>query len=428
MAIITVFYSKLIICFFLTVGVVLLVKYKQLFIRWQQEKENVVFLSGFILFRVLPWIIVFLVANQEPRGDIPFFFGKAIHAKVGEMVYRDFWSYHAPLFPYIISIPLFIWHNAKAIVALMLLIETAILWFCYKSYRTSHNNALQLVWLYWLLPATFAYMLIGGQEDVWFSGIALLMLYHIRKKPEDYELGLGIIFSIAMIAIKASFIIFLFPLLILVKNYMKMLAVMSVIGGITVGILYYWIGDLFLMPIQHTSQLMSPNLFSISRPFIELFYQVDESNSTLINWAGLFFSILLPSLIAWKVRKLSIEQTIIPVFIACFASLIIFQPSSPGAYMIAFVLLLVFELIDTDNKTHLWMLMVLNWMTVIQPFLFVYLGQVQYTSFSYFKDPLYLLEGLTQVINVICLIWVINLAYLKSQKADRNMDSIRIES
>lgn len=419
MAIITVFYIKLIICFFLTVGVYLLVRKKDLLVRWQQGQDKVYFLTGFFIFRVIPWIVVFVVANQEPRGDIPFFFGKAIHAKVGEMVYRDFWSYHAPLFPYIISIPLFIWHNAKAIVALMLLIETVILWFCYKVYKPKRTNALQLVALYWMLPATFAYMLIGGQEDVWFSGVALLMLYHIRKNPTDYEMGVGIIFAVAMITIKASFIIFLFPLLILVRNYMKILVVMSLIGGITVGILYFWIGDLFLMPIQHTSQLMSPNLFSVSRPFVELFYQVDENNSTLINWAGLFFSILLPSMIAWKVRKQSIEETIIPVFVACFASLIIFQPSSPGAYMIAFVLLLVFELIDTDKKSHIFMLMILNWMTVVQPFLFVYLGQVQYTSFSYFKAPSHLLEWLTQIINVICLVWVINLAYQKSLKAGR---------
>src|SRR5690606_31793262 len=122
MAIITVFYIKLIICFFLTVGVYFLVRKKDLLVRWQQGQDKVYFLSGFLIFRVIPWIVVFLVANQEPRGDIPFFFGKAIHAKVGEMVYRDFWSYHAPLFPYIISMPLFIWHTAKAIVALMLLI------------------------------------------------------------------------------------------------------------------------------------------------------------------------------------------------------------------------------------------------------------------------------------------------------------------
>ncbi len=422
MAIIDVFYLKLIICFFLSIGVFLLFRKKDLFVQWQKGRDGLYFLGGFVIFRVIPWIVVFLIVNEEPRGDIPFFFGKAVHAKVGEMVYKDFWSYHAPLFPYIISLPLFIWHSAKSIVVFMILAETAILWFCYKIYKPMKDNALQLVALYWLLPATFAYMLIGGQEDIWFSGVVLVMLFYIRKNPRDYEFSLGLIFAIAMITIKASFIVFLIPLLILVRNYVKVLAVMAVIGGVSVGILYYYVGDLFLMPIQHTSQLMSPNLFSISRPFIELFYQIDERNSTLINWAGLFFSILTPSLIAWKVRKLPIENTIIPVFIACFASLVIFQPSSPGAYVIAFLILLVFELTDTANPRHMLMLMILNWMTVVQPFLFVYLGQVQYTSFSYFRDPLYLLEGLLQVINVICLIWVIMLAYQKSLGTDRKTE------
>lgn len=428
MAITLVFFLKLICCAFLTIGVYLLIQKRALFVKWQQEHELRSLSIGFLLFRVAPWIVVFLIANIEPRGDIPFFFGKAIHAKVGALVYRDFLSYHAPLFPYIISLPLFLWHNMKAIVIFMILVETAILFFCYHVYKPQKENALQLVFLYWLLPATFSYMLIGGQEDNWFSGIALLMLYHIKKNPTNYEVGVGVIFALAMIVTKATFIIFLFPLLILVKNQVKVLGVMAVIGAVTVGILYSLVGDLFLMPIQHTSQIMSPNLFSISRPFVELFYHIDERNSTLINWGGLFFSIAVPSLIAWKLKHLPIDKTIIPVFVACFASLIIFQPSSPGAYMIAFVLLLTFELIDVNNPKEVGLLLLLNWMTVVQPFLFVYLGQVQYTSFTYLANPLQLLEAITQVVNVACLVWVINLAYQKTIRLENNVARISVAS
>jgi hypothetical protein len=367
-----------------------------------------------VVFRLLPWIVVFLIASIEPRGDIPFFFGKAIHAKVGAVVYRDFLSYHAPLFPYLISLPLFLWHNMKAIVLFMILVETAILFLTYYVYKPKKENALQLVFLYWLLPATFSYMLIGGQEDNWFSGIAVLMLYYIRKNPVHYEVGLGVIFAVAMLVTKATFVIYFLPLLLLVRKPIPFVGTVGGIGTATVCFLYYWIGDLFLMPIQHTSQIMSPNLFSISRPFIELFYHIDEQNSTLINWGGLLFSIAVPSYIAWKVRNNAIEQTLIPVFVATFASLIVFQPSSPGAYMIAFVLLLVFDVVDLENKREIFLLLLLNWMTVVQPFLYVYLGQVQYTSFTYLSNPLQLLEAMTQVVNVGCLVWVIWLSYQKA--------------
>ena len=59
------------------------------------------------MFRLLPWIGIFLVIGEDPRGDVPFFFYKAEAAKMGGFVYRDFWSVPAPLFAYIISLPFY---------------------------------------------------------------------------------------------------------------------------------------------------------------------------------------------------------------------------------------------------------------------------------------------------------------------------------
>ena len=106
MPILTVFYVKLLLNLALTAAIVWVLLKPELFYRWQRQQEMLVFSAGFLLFRLLPWIGIFLILGEDPRGDAPLFFYKADAAKLGGYVYRDFWSYHAPLVAYIISLRL----------------------------------------------------------------------------------------------------------------------------------------------------------------------------------------------------------------------------------------------------------------------------------------------------------------------------------
>ncbi|HEV7349284.1 hypothetical protein [Telluribacter sp.] len=413
MPILTVFYIKLLLNVVLTAGIIWVVRRQPLFAKWQHEKEGLVFGLGFLLFRLLPWIGIFILLNEDPRGDVPFFFYKAEGAKAGGFVYRDFWSYHAPLYAYIISLPVWVWHNARAIVLLMVLMEAAILWLTYRTYKHRLPNALQLTVLYWLLPASFMYVLVDGQEEVWFWGIALLMLRHTLKKSTDYEVGLGLLFALALLTIKVTFIFFLPPLLLVVRRPVRMLAVMAAVGLPAVAFLYYHIGDLFLMPIRHTEQLMTPNLFSISRPFIELFFSINEKESTLLNWIGLVFTILIPSYMAYRSRNRHITETLPGLFVATFVCMMIFQASAPGAYIIAYLVAVVFELIEVRKAWHIGVLLAVSWLTVVQPFVYVYYDQPSYTSFGMFANPVFLFEYLLQLLSILCYFWILKQAYRK---------------
>jgi hypothetical protein len=313
MSILTIFYIKLFINLGLTLGIVWTISKTDLFSEWQRKNEKLVLGLGFLLFRLIPWIGIFLIINEDPRGDIPFFFYKAEAAKAGGFVYRDFWSYHAPLYAYIISIPVWIWHNSRSIVLFMVLVESAILWLTYQTYKERSTRALQLAVIYYMLPASFMYILVDGQEEVWFWGAALLIWRYTLKKTTDYEVGIGLLYALTLLTIKVTFIFLLPALLVSVKRPIKMLLVMAAVGIPAIGILYWQIGDLFLMPIQHTEQLMTPNLFSVLRPFIELVLPVDEKKSTLINWVGLLFTILIPTYIAFKGRHKHLNQTL-PLF------------------------------------------------------------------------------------------------------------------
>ncbi|TDB60876.1 hypothetical protein [Arundinibacter roseus] len=411
MPILTVFYIKLVLCLLLTVAILWTTNKQNLFAKWQRENDKLLFGIGFLAVRLLPFIGIFLLIGEDPRGDVPFFFYKAEAAKSGGFVYRDFWSYHAPLFSYVISLPLWIWHNARAIVLLMVSMETLILWMTYQYYKKKTENALQLTFVYWLLPAAFMYILIDGQEEVWFWGAALLMVAYARKHPQMYEAGIGVFFAMALLFIKVTFIFFLPPLLLIVRKPLKMVLVMAAIGLPVLGFLYWQIGDLFLMPIQHTEQLMTPNLFSVLRPFIELFVTINEKNSPMLNWVGLVFTLLIPSYMAWQHRKQHIIQLLPSLFVATFACMMLFQASAPGAYLIAYLMAVVFELIDLKNMWHMTVLLTINWLTVVQPFVYVYNKQPSYTDFSMFAVPVYLFEYLLQVISVLCYLWILRQSY-----------------
>ncbi|MCE7068212.1 hypothetical protein [Dyadobacter sp. CY326] len=413
MPVLTVFYIKLIINLLLTIGIIWTISKSSLFAKWQRENEKLILALAFISLRLIPWIGIFLVINEDPRGDIPFFFYKAEAAKRGGFVYRDFWSYHAPLYAYIISLPVWIWHNSRAIVLFMVLMETFILWLTYSTYKTRISNALQLAVIYYMLPAGFMYILVDGQEEVWFWGAALIIWRFTIKKPVNYEVGIGLLYALALLTIKVTFIFLLPALLLVVKKPVKMLLVMAAVGLPAIGFLYWQIGDLFLMPIRHTEQLMTPNLFSISRPFVELIFTVNEKKSTLINWIGLLFTVFVPAFMAYKARHRHINEVLPGIFIACFVCMMIFQASAMGAYLIAYLMAVLFEIIDVRKTIHVVVLLAVNWLTVVQPFVWVYIKQPAYTSFGMFGNPAYLFEYGLQILNVLCFLWILRETYRK---------------
>jgi hypothetical protein len=411
MPILTVFYIKLLINLALTGGILWVISKSDLFQNWQKTNEKLIFGLSFLVLRLIPWIIIFVIVNEAPRGDVPFFFYKAEAAKSGGFVYRDFWSYHAPLFAYIVSLPVWIWHNPRAIVLFMVVMEAGILWLTYKTFKQKSKYALQLAVMYFLLPAGFMYILVDGQEEIWFWGAALLIWRYTMKNRENYEVGIGLLFAATLLTIKVTFIFLLPAILVMVKKPIRMLLVMAAVGLPAVGLLYWQIGDLFLMPIQHTEQLMTPNLFSITRPFVEMLVHINEKKSTMINWFGLLFTVFVPVYMAYKARHRHISEVLPGIFIACFACMMIFQASAMGAYLIAYLMAVVFEIIDIRKTWHVAVLLLINWLTVVQPFIWVYIGQPAYTSFAMFKNLNNLFEYGLEILNVLCFIWILRETY-----------------
>jgi hypothetical protein len=304
MSTLTVFYVKLVLVIASSIVVWLGARADSF---WKKLEENqrgaAVIGIGLLVCRLLPFIAIYLVLHQTPRGDVPFFWGKATVAYKWGLVYRDFASYHAPLFSYIITLPLLLWYSSKAIVLLMVLIEAAIVWGTYRTYRTIKTDTLKSVVLYLVLSGPMIMVILGGQEDIWLWGIAVWMLYYYRRTKDD-GLGLGTRFSVGLLTIKVTFGFWLFPLWFLLKKQGMFLLGMIVVGVPSLVLLYAVMGLDFLMPLQMTANLLTPNLFTVFRPLITAI-SGHGPDLAFFSWAGLALTLSVATWITYQARNKS---------------------------------------------------------------------------------------------------------------------------
>lgn len=167
---------KVIIVLGLAVAVWLLLANRQRVGPLLQRHERATIFWTFVILRLVPFVGVYLVLNQEPRNDVEFFYRKAAAVLQGKLVYRDFMSYHGPLFSYLISWPLLIWRNGKVLVLLMALVELVIAIATMRRYRATSDTPIVWFVLYYLLPLPFVALVLCGQEDEWMWGFCLLTL------------------------------------------------------------------------------------------------------------------------------------------------------------------------------------------------------------------------------------------------------------
>lgn len=367
---------------------------------------------AFVALRLVPFAAVYLVLDQEPRSDVIFFYERAVPAMEGKLVYRDFLSFHAPFFTYLTVLPLFIWNNARVLVLMMALLEFVIANATYRYVRPSTPDALLRYVLYYLLPLPFVAMVLSSQEDVWMWGFGLLTLaLPASLSDRRFAFLTGLIWGVAMLTIKFMLVVLLIPLFFLIKDRLYYLLGLAVIGIPSILILYALMGTAFLMPIQHSSYPMAPNLVSVLRPILgSLFGQV---SLTSLNWVGLLATIGGGSWVAWQFRHLGYRRAFPLVFCFVFGLFMVMLPSAPGYYLFTQEMALVFVLL-ANTRTHWFRFAVLNFLLVVQPILMiVYADNALYTSLAMLGNPVYLLDYGIQVVELAGLIWLVVLSYNK---------------
>lgn len=373
---------------------------------------------AFLALRLVPFAVIYLILDQEPRSDVQFFYERAVPAMQGNMVYRDFMSYHAPLFTYLTVLPLFIWNNARVLILMMALIEFAIANATFRYLRPTTPDALLRFVLYYLLPLPFVAMVLSSQEDVWMWGVGLLTLALPTSLSNNrFAFLTGLIWAVGMLTIKFMLVVLLIPLFFLIRERFYYLLGLLVVGIPSLIILYGLMGTAFLMPIQHTSNAMAPNLVSVLRPLLgSLFGQVSLTN---LNWIGLLGTLGIGSWVAWKFRELGYRRAFPLVFCFVFGLFMLLLPSAPGYYLFTQEMALVFVVLNT-NRTHWLRFSVLNFLLVIQPILMiVYANNTLYANLSMLANPIYLLDYVIQVIEVVLLAWLVILTFKRLKSLEK---------
>ncbi len=381
---------------------------------------NPILAAAFVLFRIVPFIAIYLVAGQETHSDVPVFYEAARQALQGKVVYRDFWSPYSPLFAYLTALPLIFWHSAKAVVLLMILVEGIAWWLTYRFYYSRRGRSVQLsALLYMLLPAPLSFCVLGGQEDVWMWAVGAVSLYQWQAKPNAFRLGL--IMALMLLVTKALAILIVIGLLFWVRQPVRYVAGLLTIGLPGLVVLYALTGMGMLTPLMFANLPFAPNLWTVLAPIIGNFM----SYASVLSGIGLVVVVTLAAYCGWqlRLRNRPYEDSLPLLWILCFGFLMFVHKSSFGNYAFIYLIPLLFCLIDWRNRADISFLLVLNALVTIQPSYWWRIGAPLMTNITLLSNSANLIEYAMEVGVVVSVGYFVWRAYQQTATINQEVSS-----
>ena len=366
----------------------------------------------FVLCRLVPFLIIYVGLNLEPRSDVPVFYEAARHALLGEVVYRDFNSPYSPLFAYVTALPLILWHSAKAITLLMIVVEGLAWWLTYRFYRPRLGPVTQLAaLLYLLLSGPFVFCVLGGQEDVWMWAFGVASLWLWAAKPDAF--WLGILMAVALLITKALAVLIAVALLFWVRRPGRYLAGLLTVGVPALVVLYALTGAGMFSPLMFASMPFAPNLPTVLAPLTGDFMPY----TLVLSAVGLLAVLGLSAYGGWQLRRhrVGYEYALPVLWVLCYCFMMFIHKSSLGNYTFIYLLPLLFVLIKWENRWQVLMLLVLNFLVTIQPSFWWSLGTPLFVRLSLLTDVRYLTEYLMEVGIVLSIGYFVWLAYRRTK-------------
>ncbi len=408
-------YGKLAISLLCTI-LVLIVLFKQHYITSKLEDKNAKSVLGvfWIVFRLLPFIAVYLIANYPPTSDVNGFWDEASKASMGQIVYRDFWSPYSPLYAYFLGIWLKIWYDPKMIVLTMAAMDgVAILvsWHFFRSFQTKGAFLFKAL-IYFILPGSLVLCIIGAQEDVWMW-LFVALAYLVRERTLRVE-WYAVVLALGLLFTKAIFVLILVPIFLIERQKLRFMAPMLLIGAVSLAVLYPLVGMEFMQPMDEAKTLRAPNIPAIINPWFNNQIGVGEK---FWNWVGLVLSVGMGILTALKFKTGQYRQMLSRTWVVLFATMMIVQQSAYSNYIFLFLIPLVFGVIDWKNKTQITILLIYNILCVVHPSLWWRAGMPKYLSLSDItSSSLFMIDYSTQTAIIILTGYFIKLAFSKENK------------
>ncbi|CAG5010471.1 hypothetical protein DYBT9275_04728 [Dyadobacter sp. CECT 9275] len=373
-------YGKIAISLACTILVLLFLLRKKQLSAWLNQKSPAGILTlGWICFRLLPFVAIYLLANFETTSDVNGFWDEASKASMGQIVYRDFWSPYSPLYAYFIGIWLKLWYHPKMIVLVMAVMDGIALlasWHFFRPFQTRGQFLFKSL-IYLVLPGSLILCIIGAQEDVWMW-LFVILAYLVRERTLKVVLY-ALVLAFGLLLTKAIFVLILVPLFILEKEKIQLLVPMLAVGIVTLAILYPLVGWEFTQPMDEAQTLRAPNIPAILNPVFNNNIGVGQK---FWNWIGLLSSVGLGLLTAWRLRKSDFRIMLSRVWVVLYATMMIVQQSAYSNYIFLFLIPLVFFIIDWNSRKQVFLILLFNILCVVHPSYWWRLGMPCYLSLN----------------------------------------------
>jgi hypothetical protein len=350
----------------LLLGLVGLMLWKKEYLTDQLKEKNTPLwlVLGWVLFRLLPFLAIYIVAGIAPTSDVNGFWDEGSKASMGQVVYRDFWSPYSPLYAYYLGAWLKVWYDPRMIVLLMTMMDAVALRVSWYLYRSRVSDFLYRSLVYYLLPGSFILCVVGAQEDVWMW-LFVIVAYLFRQRTGRVEVY-AIILALGLLLTKAIFVLILVPLFIIEKQKLRFVLPIAIVGVVSLAILYPLVGWEFMQPLDEAKVLRAPNVLSVLNPW---FFDSIGVGQKFWNWVGLVTTVGISCLVAWRLRR---------VFVVTYATMMAVQQSAYSNYIFLFLIPLVFNVINWKDKKQVGLLLLFNLLCVVHPSYWWRLGMPKY--------------------------------------------------
>jgi len=397
--------------------VVMLIKRRALTSWLESKSTNQTLAAGWFLFRLIPFVAIYLIADMATTSDVNGFWDEGSKASQGLIVYKDFWSPYSPLYAYFLGIWLKLWYDPKMIVLTMAVMDgiaVLISWHFYRPFQ-SRGTFLFNALIYYILPGSLVLCIVGAQEDVWMW-LFVALAYLVRERWVSV-IWYAVILAIGLLITKAIFVLILVPLFLIEKEKIRFLVPMILIGIVSLAILYPLVGWEFTQPMDEAQTLRAPNIPSILNPW---FYNQIGVGQKFWNWIGLVTSVGLACIAAWRLRNADFRVMLSRVWVVLYATMMVVQQSAYSNYIFLFLIPLVFYVINWNSAWQVILLLVFNVLSVVHPSYWWRLGMPCYmTPSDTSASSGLLIDYIMQVSIVLLTGYFVWLAFPKGKESGR---------
>ena len=339
---------------------------------------------GYIITRFILVIIMYMLLNRQGPGDLlDVFFPQAFMAKYGRLVYNDFESSYALLFPYLLSLPLFLWEHHLSIVLFFIFFEILVLFISVKYIIPQFEiGTRDFLWIFTFCPINVMFTVYYAQDEIilaFFMVLAFALLINKKQFFATIVLILGFYFT------KLISVYFFIPLLLTVE---KKYLFLFIVGILIPNAIIYSVGVDLLMPLAEGKlKAIGPNIWSLLG---SLKIVIDPKISYVFLLLSMGVLVLIQFRIKhfWNKNKFEINSVLNFILLYSF----VFMSFSTKSFSFYFLIIIVFYLILIlnylkDKQVSLYQLMTKYDHNLSPSLLYIFLLSVSYIFSKVLWNP-----------------------------------------